>query len=171
MGVVIPLTGIELPNVGQISFVVEDLSAGMRRFDRSLGPDAFDVYRLEPPFLEEPTCEGDPVDHGIAIALADIGETSLELVEPLYGPSIHRDSLEVDGEGFHHVAVFDFETPRATVDSLRDAGYPPVRTGSFAGTHYWYFDLGDVVDGLYYEIVTRDRSKPDPHAVYPDDYA
>lgn len=170
MDIDVPETGLDLPSIGQVSFVVEDLSAGMRRFDRVFGVDAYDVYELEPPFLGSATYRGEAVDHGITIALADVGDTSLELVEPLHGPSIHDDFLDSEGGGFHHVAVFDLDEPRETVATLRDAGYPPVQTGSFAGTYYWYFDLRGVTDGLYFEIVTRDRSKPDPHATYPEDY-
>lgn len=170
MDVSLPETGFELPSVGQVSFVVEDLATGMTRVDRTFGVDGFDVYRLEPDFLDAATYQGDAVEHGIAIALGSVGETSWELVEPLYGPSIHRDALEASGPGFHHVAAFDVEDPDRVVDRLSAAGYPPVQTGVFAGTRYWYFDCRDVLDGLYFEIVTRDREKPEPHATYPADY-
>lgn len=171
MDVVLPEIGFELPSVGQVSFVVEDLTTGMARVDRTFGIDAFDVYRLDPGFLDSATYHGDAVEHGIAIALGSVGETSWELVEPLHGPSIHRDHLEANGPGFHHVAAFDGGwLPDRVVERLAAAGYPPVQTGAFAGTRYWYFDCRDVLDGLYFEIVTRDREKPDPHATYPADY-
>jgi hypothetical protein len=170
MDVDIPDVGLELPSVGQVSFVVEDLGAGMRRFDRVFGVDSFDVYELERPFLDEARYRGEDVDNRIDIALGSVGDTSLELVEPVSGPSVHADALAERGTGFHHVAVFDLEEPRATVEALEEAGYPVVQSGEFDGTYYWYFDLRDVTDGLYFEIVTRDRAKPEPHRRYPEDY-
>lgn len=170
MDIDIPDVGLDLPSVGQVSFVVEDLAAGMRRFDRVFGIDEFEVYELQRPFLDRSTYHGEEVDNRVDIALGDVGETSLELVEPKRGPSIHADLLASRGGGFHHVAVFDLDEPRAAVETLRDAGYPAVQTGAFDGTYYWYFDLRDVADGLYFEIVTRDRAKPKPHRRYPDDY-
>lgn len=170
MDVDLPDVGLDLPSIGQVSFVVADLESGMRRFDQTFGVDDYDVYELERPFLEESTYRGEAVDNRIDIALGDVGGTSLELVEPVSGPSIHADALESGGRGFHHVAVFDHDDPRGAVETLRDAGYPPVQTGEFAGTYFWYFDLRDVADGLYFEIVTRERSKPEPHRRYPDDY-
>jgi len=166
----VPDADFDLPSVGQVSFVVEDLAAGMRRFDRTFGVDTYDVYHLERPFLDVSTYRGADVDNGIAIALGEAAGAAVELVEPLHGPSVHRDALEKRGEGFHHVACFDVEQPREALDALTEAGYPPVQTGEFDGTYYWYFDLRDVLDGLYFEIVTRDRAKPAPHEVYPDDY-
>lgn len=163
----LPELDVQLPQIGQVSFVAPDLERSTRRFHRFFGVDSFDVYRLDEDRLTESTYKGESVDHAIRIALADVGGTSLELVEPLSGPSIHDDALEATGSGFHHLACFSFEQPRSIVDALTESGYPPVQTGAFDGTYYWYFDTRDVMDGLYFEIVTRDRDKPAPDAIYP----
>lgn len=163
----VPELDVDLPEIGQVSYVVRDLYDGMERFNRFFGVEPFDVYQLDANRLTEATYRGTQVDHGIAIALADVGGTSLELVEPIDGPSIHADALESDGPGFHHVACFSFDRPREIVESLSDAGYPPVQTGAFDGTYYWYFDTRDIMDRMYFEIVTRDREKPEPDDRFP----
>lgn len=167
MVVELPELDIQLPRIGQVSFVTQDLEQATKRWSRFFGVEPFDVYRLDDDRLTEATYNGEPVEHGIRIALADVGGISLELVEPISGPSIHADALEATGSGFHHLACFTFEQPRSIVDELTQSGYPPVQTGAFDGTYYWYFDTRDVMDGLYFEIVTRDRDKPAPDAVYP----
>jgi hypothetical protein len=45
----IPNVGVEIPEITQIGFVVEDLEDGMDRFGSLLGIGPWDVYRFEPP--------------------------------------------------------------------------------------------------------------------------
>jgi methylmalonyl-CoA/ethylmalonyl-CoA epimerase len=55
----IPTTGIEIPEITQVGFVVEDLEDGMERFGSILGIAPWEVYRFEPPKLSETTYRGE----------------------------------------------------------------------------------------------------------------
>lgn len=158
----IPDLDLTVPEISQVAVVVEDLGDGMARFGSLLGAGPFDVYRFEPPRLTETTFRGEPHDYSMALGLADIGGTMLELIEPLTGESLYTEHLEAHGEGLHHVACFAFADPEAVVDAFEAAGYPVVQSGNFAGTHYWYFDTAEALNGVVFETAANTGQLPDP---------
>ena len=97
----IPNIGIEIPEITQVAFVVED---GMERFGSILGISPWD-YWFEPPRLSETTYRGEEHEYSMTLALADLAGAMLELIEPTEGESIYTDHLEEHGEGLHHVCV------------------------------------------------------------------
>lgn len=70
-----PVPGVDtpIPAISQVAFVVEDLEAGMRRFDSLLGIEPWLLYRYEPPRLTETTYRGEPADYSMRVALSDVG--------------------------------------------------------------------------------------------------
>ena len=167
MATQLPGLGLEVPEISQVAVVVEDLDDGMSRFDGMLGAGPFDVYRFEPPRLTETTYRGEPHDYSMALGLADIGGTMLELIEPLTGESIYTDHLDAHGEGLHHVACFAFDDPKAVVEQFEDAGYPVLQSGNFAGTEYWYFDTADALNGVIFETAANTGNLPEPDRTVP----
>lgn len=163
----IPRVDVEVPSIDQVAFVVEDLEDGMDRFGAVLGISPWRIYRFEPPRLTETTYRGESHDYSMALALTELGDTMLELIEPLEGRSIYTDHLDDHGEGLHHVACFSFEDPDGVVESFEDAGLPVLQSGDFAGTTYWYFDTADVLNGVIFETAGNVEAMPEPDRVYP----
>jgi len=164
----IPQLDIEIPEITQVAFVVEDLEDGMDRFSNILGVGPWDVYRFEPPALTDRTFRGESHEYSMRLALADVGETMLELIEPLEGPSIYTEHLEEHGEGLHHVACFAFEDPHAVIDAFEDAGMPVIQSGNFDGVEYWYFDTADELNGTIFETAANLEAIPEPEMSYPE---
>ena len=164
----IPQLDIEIPEITQVAFVVEDLEDGMDRFSNILGVGPWDVYRFEPPALTDRTFRGESHEYSMRLALADVGETMLELIEPLEGPSIYTEHLEEHGEGLHHVACFAFEDTHAVIDAFEDAGMPVIQSGNFDGVEYWYFDTADELNGTIFETAANLEAIPEPEMTYPE---
>lgn len=168
MATEIPSLDVEIPEISQVAFVVEDLEDGMDRFGAVLGVSPWQIYRFEPPRLTDTTYRGEPHDYSMALALADVGGVMLELIEPLEGQSIYTDHLDEHGEGLHHVACFAFDDPEGVVAAFEDAGMPVLQSGDFAGVQYWYFDTQEQLNGVIFETAGNVDALPEPDRVYPE---
>ena len=163
----IPAVEIEIPEITQIGFVVEDLRDGMDRFGSILGIGPWDVYHFEPPRLSKTTYQGEEHDYTMALALTDLAGTMLELIEPKEGESIYTEHLEEHGEGLHHVACFAFEDTEGVIEQFEEAGMGVLQSGNFAGVPYWYFDTQEQLNGVVFETATNLESIPEPDETYP----
>lgn len=161
---------IEMPEVTQVGFVVEDVEDAAERYSRVLGIEPWTGYRFEPPDLADTTYRGESVTYSMRIAHGFAGETNLELIEPLSGPSIYADHLEEHEEGMHHLKSSwdDEQRTYEIVEAFEDAGIPVVQSGGYKGSEFWYFDTADVLNGLIFETsIRRNEGERSPDFVYP----
>jgi hypothetical protein len=163
----VPDLDVEIPEVSQVAFVVEDIEDGMERFGGILGLGPWDVFRFEPPTLTDTTFRGESHDYSMILALAYAGETMIELIEPLEGPSLYTEHLDEHGEGLHHVACFAFDDTEAVVEEFEEAGMPVVQSGVYGEVPYWYFDTADELNGVVFETATNLESMPEPDETHP----
>jgi hypothetical protein len=163
----VPDVGIDVPELSQVGFVVENLDDGMDRFGGVFGIDSWDVFRFEPPLLRETTYRGEPREYTMDVAAASVGGTIVELIQPRSGPNIYTDHLDDHGEGLHHVACFAFDDPEAVVESFADAGTPVLQSGRYGGMTYWYLDTAARTNGVIFETATNLEAMPDPDRTYP----
>jgi len=72
---------------------------------------------------------GAPVDCTLHVSLGYAGDLQVELIQPVSGPSIHREFLDAHGAGLHHVcfAVDDVDAACAAAEA---AGVPVLMRGS-----------------------------------------
>ncbi len=94
------------------------------------------------------------VEHeGVRTALLPIGESRIELIEPLAEDSPVGRFLHKRGEGLHHIA-FHVDDIAATLDHLRARGVqitsPAVQVG--AGGHLYFFVHPRSAGGVLVEI-------------------
>jgi hypothetical protein len=154
----------------QIAVVVRDLEASMRRYWNDYGIGPWEIYEFNPGTVSEMTRDGQPAAYAARLALTTIGETSLELIQPLDDDSLYADFLRDHGEGLHHVGmgVPDYA---GALSLLHDKGNRTITGGVYNGVQYAYLstdrDLGFISEifdwpaGLVQE----------PDAVYPADAA
>jgi len=162
----IPEVDVEIPEVSQVAFVVEDLEDGMDRFGAVLGAGTWERYRFEPPALTETTVRGEQRDYSMELGLTTVDGTMLELIEPLDGESLYTEHLEDHGEGLHHIACFAFDDPEGIVAAFEDAGIPVIQSGVYHETPYWYFDTAKHLNGVIFETAGNVDAMPDPDATH-----
>jgi len=141
----------------QIAYVTNDLHRALAVWRDELDVPAFYVFTNDMPGLESSH------PYQLKIALANVGGTEIELIEPLRGTApLHAEPLPVDGSFamcFHHVAMriegtlADFEAHMASLDPVQ---HPVVWTGSFADMmRYAYTDerrtLGHYVEHVWFD--------------------
>ena len=127
------------PHFCQIGYVVRDLQAAEAWFEQTLGVPSF--FRMENvTFGADCSYRGRPYDAAVHISLGYLGETQIELIQPVRGASPYTEFLEQKGPGLHHLA-FDVPDFAATVDALRKSGLELVAQGRMGpGSEFAYFD-------------------------------
>jgi catechol 2,3-dioxygenase-like lactoylglutathione lyase family enzyme len=126
----------------QVGLVVRDSEATARRYWDEFGIGPWRFYTLDPSNTPGMTFRGKPVEHAFRAALANVGDVTLELIEPLSGLSVYAEHLATRGEGLHHLAfaVDNYESAR---DYLKSRGYDELQHGRpFDINDYSYFDTG-----------------------------
>ncbi len=139
--------------VVQVGLVVKDLDAVIVRLE-ALGMGPFERRSL--PAGRRETFRGQPLDASPRIAMANIGDMSIELIEPAAGvASPHREYLEAKGEGIQHIActVDDVEKH---ANRLKAQGCEILLRAHFpGGGGVAYMDLG--AGGLIVELIQRPK--------------
>lgn len=82
---------------------------------------------------------GQPSEARAKLAFIDMGQVTIELIEPVGGPSTWKDFLDAHGEGVHHIA-FVVKGTDQVVAYLDSKGIPLVQRGDYTGGQYTYLD-------------------------------
>jgi catechol 2,3-dioxygenase-like lactoylglutathione lyase family enzyme len=105
------------------------------------------------------------------LALAQVGPTQYELIEPIEGPTTYHEHLESRGEGLHHLGYYvpDIDAEIARMAAL---GYPLLQSGRGFGVDgdgaYAYFD-SESGFGCIIEAIAPPRQMPEPEYRFPAD--
>lgn len=105
------------------------------------------VWTIEPIVCE---VHGENVPYTFKVAIAQLGDSNLELIEPLSGKSVYVEHLETKGEGFHHSCIIypSREALRAARDELASQGREMIQSG----------DLGEAGEFCYFYMPENDAA-------------
>ncbi|MGC9348454.1 MAG: VOC family protein [Anaerolineae bacterium] len=130
--------GIGTTVVTQIAIVVKDIDKTSEAFSRIFG-----VPKPEPILSGGPeanaTYRGEPTDARAKLAFIDMGQVTIELIEPLGGDSVWQEVLDEKGEGVHHIA-FQVKGTDEVTDYLATHEVPVIQQGYYTGGMYTYVD-------------------------------
>ena len=145
---------LELPEVGQIGVVVEDLDRVASFLESSFGLGPFRVEEVEAPNVWD---RGQEKRIKARLGFATMGQVELELIHIVEGDSVHLEFLREHGEGIHHLGfrVADFE---AKLQQAREMGLEVLQTGPL-GRFYAYLDTR-LHGGLIFELIEDDSTRP-----------
>lgn len=162
-------TPIDLPEIEQVAFVVEDIDTAVRTYHDVLGIGPWRIYRHGPSDFTEATYYDEPIELDIDLAIAEVGETMYELIAPNNGTNCYQAHLDVHGEGLHHVAYFSWDEDETydVVEKLTDAGVQVMQRGVVHDTEFWYFDLRSELNGLVFETAVRRNVDDREFETYP----
>jgi methylmalonyl-CoA/ethylmalonyl-CoA epimerase len=89
----------------QVSVVVPDLEEAMKTYVEGYGIGPWEVYEFDPGNVDGMHECGQAVARSWRLALAQVGETQWELVQPLDDDSLYARFLAEHGSGVHHIGV------------------------------------------------------------------
>ncbi len=161
-----------IPETRQICVVTRDLDAMIRRYSDQLGIGPWWVNEYKSPDLVETTYRGKPADYSMRLAIAWTGSVNWEIIQPLNGPSIYHDYLDLNQEGVQHVGILLSELKMSwpeCYDNFESRGFEPIQEGRWKQVRFCYFDTLATA-GTTIEIIDRpeDFERPPPLYWYPD---
>lgn len=124
--------------VTQIGILVNDIEKACQDYAEFLGvenpgytvTDTIDKTRAE--------YKGGPCEARAKLAFFRVGDNlDIELIEPDDKPSVWRDDLDKNGEGFHHIA-FVIDGMKEKVMLLEKNNMPLIQKGEYTGGRYAY---------------------------------
>jgi hypothetical protein len=129
-----------------ICWVVRDLEKAAQQLADSLSIQ-WAVWTIEPVVC---TVHGRDVPYSFRVAIAQIGDSAFELIEPLDGRSDYVEHLESKGDGFHHTCIIypSRNAMRQARDELAGQGREMTQSG----------DLGDLGEFCYFHIPETDTT-------------
>lgn len=127
----------------QIGFVVRDVAKTARAYQEILSLPAPRLGETASADETNVRYRGQVTDARAKLAFFQMGpQLSLELIEPIGGPSTWRDFLDAHGEGVHHIA-FRIKGTDEKLAELEARGLTTVQTGEYTGGRYAYVDATD----------------------------
>jgi catechol 2,3-dioxygenase-like lactoylglutathione lyase family enzyme len=121
---------IKCQGINQIALVVKDLEKVAENYWNTLCIGPWAIYEWEAPLVYDRKYQGKSAWAREKIALAQVGDVQLELVQPVEGPSIYQDWLDQHGEGLHHMNFLVDDVDKA-VAILDKEGFPSMQSGRF----------------------------------------
>ena len=155
---------VAAPEINQIAIVVKDLRKTVEMYHKILGWGPWNIYLPKPSRRSDLTLRGKAVHYTVNVAETRVGSVSFEIIEPVEGPSIHREFLEKRGEGLHHIGCFTTHELDAALRNFDQMGIGVLMSGKIDGVQWYYMDTEPILK-LVYE--TGDEAAPTPDLTYP----
>jgi methylmalonyl-CoA/ethylmalonyl-CoA epimerase len=143
--------GLRTQVICQVGLIVRDIVRSAAVYSRVFGVDQPDIITTDEPEIAKTTYRGKPTSARAKLAFFDMGQVTLELIEPIGGPSTWQEFLDENGEGVHHIA-FQIKGTEEVVAYLEGQGIGVIQQGHYTGGMYTYTDstpaLGVVLELL-----------------------
>jgi hypothetical protein len=136
----------------QIAWVTRDLEKSMRAWVENLRIGPWTVLTFTDKSLKYLKVDDKQViePFKFLIAITWVGDMQLEIIEPVYGPTIYEAFLEKRGEGLHHVKE---QIQDASIDAVlqeyRGKGIGVLQTGQFEIDVHYYLNTEPKLDFIY----------------------
>jgi len=127
----------------QVGIIVKDIEKSAKAWANFLGNDEVpEVIVASGSELNPTEYKGEPTDAKARLAFFQLDNITIELIEPLGGPSTWQEFLDTKGEGIHHIA-FDINGMNKHVKNFEANGIPMIQHGGWDTGEYGYFDGGN----------------------------
>jgi methylmalonyl-CoA/ethylmalonyl-CoA epimerase len=136
----------------QIAWVTRDLEKSMKAWVENLKIGPWTVLTFTDQSLKYLKVDDKTVTEPFKflIGISWIGDMQLELIEPVYGPTIYEAFIQKHGEGLHHIKerIAD-DAMEEVAQEYRDKGIRVTQTGQFETDFHYYLDTEPRLDFIY----------------------
>lgn len=123
----------------QVGIVVKDIEKASRAYAEVLGTEVPAWFLTDKIDKAHTEFRGKPTEARAKLAFIELRNITIELIEPVGGPSTWREFLEERGEGVHHLA-FEVKGMDEKIKLLAERGLPLLQKGDYEGGRYAYVD-------------------------------
>ncbi|NPV83151.1 MAG: VOC family protein [Candidatus Aminicenantes bacterium] len=125
--------------VVQVGIVVKDIEKASRAYAEIFGLDVPQWFLTDTVDKAHTEFRGKPSEARAKLAFFQLKNITIELIEPVGGPSTWREFLDQHGEGVHHLA-FEVNGMDEKLKLLAGHGIPLIQKGDYEGGRYAYVD-------------------------------
>jgi methylmalonyl-CoA/ethylmalonyl-CoA epimerase len=143
--------GIGTNVVCQVGLVVRDIERSIEAYSRVFGVPKPEFIVTDEQKIAHTRYRGEPTDARAKLAFFEMGQVTLELIEPIGSPSTWQEFLDERGEGVHHIAFFVKDTDQV-VASLEQNDIAVIQQGDYTGGRYTYVDSASAL-GVILELL------------------
>jgi hypothetical protein len=126
---------IKVKGINQVAIAVHDLEKTAMNYWNTFGIGPWMIFDWEAPLVYDRKYHGRPVETREKIALTQVGDVQLELVQPVEGQSIYKDWLDDHGESIHHIN-FIVDDVGESSEILTSLGFESIQSGRFGPIKY-----------------------------------
>jgi methylmalonyl-CoA/ethylmalonyl-CoA epimerase len=130
-------SGIGTTTLTQVGIIVRDIEQSIDHYCRVLALPRPTVIITDEYSQAQTLYRGQPTAARAKLAFFNLGQVSLELIEPIGEPSTWKEYLDAKGEGVHHLA-FVIQGTDQVVQFLHQQGIAVVQQGYYTGGMYTY---------------------------------
>jgi hypothetical protein len=138
----------------QIGLVVENIDEAAQAWAHLLGVDLPSIIVTDTVDIAHTRYQGNPTPAQAKLAFFDLGQVSLELIQPIGEPSTWNDQLVAHGPSLHHIA-FEIKGMETHIHKLAKYRLQLVQQGDYTGGRYAYLD-GQKRFGAVIELLEND---------------
>jgi methylmalonyl-CoA/ethylmalonyl-CoA epimerase len=143
--------GIGSNVICQVGLVVRDIERSIEAYSRVFGVPKPEAIVTDGQEVAHTRYRGEPTDAQAKLAFFDMGQVTLELIEPIGGPSTWQEFLDEQGEGVHHIAFFVQDTDQV-IEFLGKNGIGVIQMGDYTGGRYTYVNSASAL-GVVLELL------------------
>jgi methylmalonyl-CoA/ethylmalonyl-CoA epimerase len=138
----------------QVALLVKDVEATAKKYAELFGVEVPPIV-ISGAYDEALTeYKGKPTEARCKMAFFNMDNVQLEFIEPDDKDSNWRDTLNANGEGFHHIA-FDVKGMKQQLESFEQNGVDLIQKGEYQGGRYAFVDSTDQYK-IMFELLEND---------------
>ena len=160
---------VKVSQLNQVCLMVKDIQKTMENYWNILGIGPWDLYDMHAPMTSELTYHGKPGQFKMKVALAMVGPTQLELIEPVSGESMYSDFLAEHGEGLQHLQFMADNADEIT-QIMTKQGFPSLTGGHVGDGIFDFYDTADALKTIW-EVFQPWSKEVSPDYHYPENEA
>jgi methylmalonyl-CoA/ethylmalonyl-CoA epimerase len=138
--------------IQQIAWLTRDLEKSMQAWIDVLRVGPWRVFRFTDKTVKNLKVGGRLVEEPFEfrIAISSVGNTEIELIQPVRGPMIYEEYIQRRGEGLHHIKekVPDDQMAKVVKD-YESRGVEITQTGQFFADFHFYLNTEPKLDFVY----------------------
>jgi len=138
----------------QIGLVVENIDEAAKAWSLLLGVELPSIIVTDTVDMAHTRYQGSPTPAQAKLAFFDLGQVTLELIQPIGEPSTWNDQLVVHGPSLHHIA-FEIKGMETHIRELAKHELRLIQQGDYTGGRYAYVD-GQKRFGTVIELLEND---------------
>jgi methylmalonyl-CoA/ethylmalonyl-CoA epimerase len=132
--------GLGTNTIVQVGLIVRDIEKSIDQYMQVFNVETRPgVMETDGPDKTDMKYNGQRSEARAKLAFFNMGQVTIELIQPIGGPSTWQEFLDAHGEGVHHIAFNVKGTPQV-VSFLGGKGIPVVQQGNYTGGMYTYLN-------------------------------